>query len=140
MGDASVTSVHGMIDALVAEGIPSERIVVGGFSQGGALALLSVLSYPKTLAAACCLSGWVQLEDRFPQYMSEANRQTRIFWGHGQLDQVVEFALQAQGVGFLAKHRGGGEAISHHAYRMQHSACDQEFNDLQQFLDDVLSG
>merc|ERR1712173_178898 len=54
----SLMLIHKLIDDLVAEGISANRIVLGGFSQGGALALAATLKYPKCLAGACVLSGW----------------------------------------------------------------------------------
>lgn len=59
--------VHGLIDKEIKDGIPSERIIVGGFSQGGALALYSALTYPKKLAGIVGLSCWAPLAKLFPK-------------------------------------------------------------------------
>lgn len=57
--DKSVERVHLLINALEDQGVPAKRIVVGGFSQGGAIALQSAFRYPRKLGGAVCLSGWV---------------------------------------------------------------------------------
>lgn len=58
--------VHAMIAEEIAAGIPSNRIVIGGFSQGGALALYSALTYAQPLAGVIALSTWLPLHQRFP--------------------------------------------------------------------------
>lgn len=59
-------TVHSMIAQEVAAGIPTERIVLGGFSQGGALALFSALTFPQPLAGVVALSSWLPLHQKFP--------------------------------------------------------------------------
>ena len=58
--------VHSMIADEVAKGIPTKRIVLGGFSQGGALALFSALTFPEPLAGVIALSAWLPLHQKFP--------------------------------------------------------------------------
>lgn len=62
----ATTAIHSLIDNEVKEGIPSNRIVIGGFSQGGALALYSALTYNKPLAGVVALSCWLPLHKQFP--------------------------------------------------------------------------
>lgn len=69
--------VHSLIAQEVAAGIPTKRIVIGGFSQGGALALYSALTFPEPLAGVIALSSWIPLHQRFPA-VSETNRFTPI--------------------------------------------------------------
>jgi lysophospholipase-2 len=57
--------VHSLIEKEITEGIPSERIIVGGFSQGGALAIYSALTFPKKLAGIIALSCWLPLSKTF---------------------------------------------------------------------------
>lgn len=61
-----------MIDNEIKEGISADRIIVGGFSQGGALALYSALVYPQQLAGVVSLSGWLPLHKSFPGAMKTA--------------------------------------------------------------------
>lgn len=58
--------VHSMIDAELQGGIPANKIIIGGFSQGGALALYSALIFPQKLAGVVSLSGWLPLHKSFP--------------------------------------------------------------------------
>lgn len=62
----AAASVHSMIAQEIAAGIPSDRIVIGGFSQGGALALFSALTFPQTLAGVVAMSTWLPLHQKFP--------------------------------------------------------------------------
>ena len=78
------------------EGIPPSRVVVGGFSQGGAVALLAAYHRRvegKTPFAGClCLSGWLTLKDEL-KVTDEVKSKTPLFWGHGQWDDKVLFEL-----------------------------------------------
>lgn len=58
--------VHSMIAEEVAAGIPTKRIAIGGFSQGGALAIYSALTFPEPLAGIIALSSWLPLHQKFP--------------------------------------------------------------------------
>lgn len=58
--------VHSLIAEEVAAGIPTKRIVLGGFSQGGALAIYSALTFPEPLAGIIALSAWLPLHQKFP--------------------------------------------------------------------------
>lgn len=58
--------VHGMINNEIKAGIPADRIILGGFSQGGALALYAALTYPEKLAGVVGLSSWLPLHSSFP--------------------------------------------------------------------------
>jgi len=77
------------------EGIPPSRVVVGGFSQGGAVALLAAYHRRvegKTPFAGCvCLSGWLTLKDEL-KVTDEVKSKTPLFWGHGQWDDKVLFS------------------------------------------------
>lgn len=63
---AAAKQIHSLIDSEVSSGIPAERIVLGGFSQGGGLALYSSLTYPKKIAGVVGLSCWLPLNKSFP--------------------------------------------------------------------------
>ncbi|KAK5964388.1 hypothetical protein GCK32_011482 [Trichostrongylus colubriformis] len=80
--------VHGMIDAEMATGIPSEKIILGGFSMGGALALYAGLTYPHKLAGIVGLSSFLIQRDKLPGNHT-ANKETPIFLGHGANDFLV---------------------------------------------------
>jgi lysophospholipase-2 len=107
---ASVKRVHAHLDALVEGGTKAERIVVGGFSQGGAIALLATYSYPAKLGGCVCLSGWLTLRDDFvKEILVEANAKTPCFWGHGTRDGVsIGVVLQVEEGGLLRSVERGG--------------------------------
>jgi len=123
-----------MIDQSIEDGTPPEQIVVGGFSQGGAVALGSVLSYPKTLGGSVCWSGWMvgALNGNFAKKVHEANKATPVFWGHGAADGVVTPENQTVGVPLL---KDNGNPVTVGTYPgMAHSACEKETDALADFL------
>lgn len=84
---------HELIDAEIAKGIPSNRIVLGGFSQGGAMALVSGLTSPHKLGGVFGLSCYLLLKDKLLAMITDAgnvNRETKLFLAHGDEDQVVK--------------------------------------------------
>ncbi|MCL4132156.1 UNVERIFIED_CONTAM: hypothetical protein GTU68_008754 [Idotea baltica] len=81
-------SVHQMIEQEVKEGIPYSRIILGGFSQGGALALYSSLTFKNSLAGVIALSCWLPLRNEFPSGIL-GNTNTPILQCHGIGDPVV---------------------------------------------------
>lgn len=89
----SIKYFHDLIDAEVNAGIPSERIVLGGFSQGGAMSLIAGPTYGKKLGGIFGLSAYMLMQDKFRSLAEEsggANKNTKIFMGHGDADQVVK--------------------------------------------------
>ena len=139
-------------DLVQTKGIPRHRIVVGGFSQGGAIAMLSAYHYdsknatPRPPVAACVsLSGWLTLTNDFSSSSSSSSSSsaktlphaaTPLFWAHGQYDDKVLFAQQAHGVKLLQK--AGVTNIETHQYPMGHESCGEEIQALAQFLDKIL--
>ena len=82
--DDSVAIVHKIIDEEVAKGIPSHRIVIGGFSQGGALSLCAALRYPARLGGCCVLSGWALPKQNLATVLDgSANKDTPFLVCHG---------------------------------------------------------
>lgn len=85
---AAVRSVHHCIDALERDGVPPERVVVAGFSQGAALALLGALTYTRPLAGCVVLSGWM-LPSAKRSLANSANRESQFLLVHGTEDTDV---------------------------------------------------
>lgn len=83
--------IHSLIDAEVAKGIPASRVVVGGFSQGGALSLISGVTYKEKLGGIFGLSCYLLLQKKLKDMIpaESPNKDTPIFMGHGDADQVV---------------------------------------------------
>eukprot|EP01051_Picozoa_sp_SAG22_P022499 SAG22_NODE_5411_length_1019_cov_2.369565_1_plen_210_part_00 len=131
--ERSVAEAHAVMDGLVAEGVPAERIVVGGFSQGGAIALLATSRYGQKLAGCVCLSGWLTLRE---EYTNPANKATPVFWGHGSRDGIVLPEQQAEGVKVLAAN--GVAAVTAKQYQVEHSSHPQEMADMLAFLKEAI--
>ncbi|KAF9132866.1 hypothetical protein BGW39_011159 [Mortierella sp. 14UC] len=116
--------------------IPADRIVLGGFSQGCVLSLFTALTSEYRFAGVTALSGYLPLHTKIMAMVSDANRKTPIFWGHGDSDQVVKYKYGEQSVGFLKENK---YSIRFHTYpRMGHSACPQELRDLLSFFQEVI--
>ncbi|KAG5931336.1 hypothetical protein E4U53_001813 [Claviceps sorghi] len=129
---------HGLIQQEINDGIPAERIVLGGFSQGGAMSIFAGLTAPFKIGGIVGLSSWLLLHQSFQKHIPEgnANKATPIFMGHGDRDPLVlynlakdsEKALKDMGYDVTFKTYGG----------MQHSACIEELNDVEAFIQDKL--
>lgn len=129
---AAVAAVGALIETEVARGVPSGRIVLAGFSQGGAVALQAGLTCALPLAGIMVLSGYVALPDTLTAEMTAANRGTPIFMAHGSDDPVVPFALAAAGRDHL---RALGCNVEFRAYHMPHTLCAEEIADIRAWLD-----
>jgi phospholipase/carboxylesterase len=112
-------------------GIPSERIVVAGFSQGGAIALQLALRYPEKLGGLIALSTYLLDEHRLENERHEANRNLPVFVGHGLADPMVPCQLGERAAERL---REMGHEVEWHRYPMMHAVCPQEINDLSVWL------
>lgn len=127
----SVATIHGVIDKLVAEGIPAERVVIGGFSQGAATAMLSVYTYSKTLGGCLNLSGWLADRAQFKAALQAANQPTPCHWAHGTQDSIVAFDNQSVGVTTLTE---AGVPVVAKQYDLGHDTSEPEFDDILVFL------
>ncbi|KAF9195286.1 hypothetical protein BGZ51_002801 [Haplosporangium sp. Z 767] len=117
-------------------GIPANRIVVGGFSQGCAMSLLTCLTAEYRFAGIIALSGYMPLHGKVMNMASEASRKIPILWGHGDADQIVRYDYGVQSVELLKKNKYN---VKFNTYRnMGHSSCPQEIRDVLQFLGETL--
>ena len=116
-------------------GIDASRIVLAGFSQGGAIALQAGLRHAARLAGIVALSTYLTLEDSLDAEASTANRETPIFMAHGTQDPVVPLELAESSAAALRKR---GYRIEWHTWPMPHAVCTEEVEALAQFLARVL--
>jgi phospholipase/carboxylesterase len=123
----SQQQIEQLITREIERGIPAERIILAGFSQGCAMTLQTGLRHPKKLAGLLCLSGYLPLADKLPAECSEANRSTPIFMAHGRVDPVVQIARAETSRDFLTRL---GYAIEWKDYSMPHSVCEEEIDDI----------
>ncbi len=131
----SEKAIQALITREVARGIPAERIVLAGFSQGCAMALHTGLRYPQKLAGIIALSGYLPLADQFAAERHNANARTPIFMAHGNQDPVVVPARGEASRDLLTRL---GYTVEWHSYPMPHSVHPQEVADIARFLTQVL--
>ena len=131
---------QGQIEALiareVARGIPPERIVLAGFSQGCAMTLMTGLRQPGKLAGLLCLSGYLPLAPKTADERNIASLATPIFMAHGSQDPVVPFLRGQQSRDVLL---ALGYDVEWHDYPMQHTLCQEEVDDIGAWLTRVLA-
>ena len=128
--------VRELIDREVARGISTQRIVLAGFSQGGAVSLYTATRLAAKLAGVMALSCYLPRESTFAAERQPANDATPIFMAHGQGDDVVPMMLGMRSRDYL---RRAGYAVEWHDYPMPHAVCPQEIADIREFLLRVLA-
>lgn len=138
--EAGLRRSQGAIEALIereqARGVAAHRIVVAGFSQGCAMALMTGLRYGQRLGGIAGLSGYLPLADKTAAERSAANQDVPIFLAHGTRDGVVTLPRAAASRDAL---QALGYQPEWHEYPMEHSVCPQEVADLEDWLLRVLS-
>lgn len=161
----SKASLTQLIDAELAAGLPPTRIILGGFSQGAAMSLLTGLSLDKQLAGIVCLSGWVPIKDTLQkvrasfllqsllllisdvisQMLAPHSKQMPIFWGHGSGDPLVKPIFAEESVEFLKSvgisnaKPGELNGLSYNIYPgVGHSTNMQELEDLKVWIAKVI--
>lgn len=127
----SQQQIAALIDRERERGVAAERIVLVGFSQGCAMALMTALRYPVRLGGAVGLSGYLPLAASAAAERSPANADLPIFMAHGSADPVVPMARGRQSRDLLAEL---GHDVAWHDYPMQHSVCGPEIEDLNAWL------
>jgi phospholipase/carboxylesterase len=127
-------SSRAVLDLVLRErerGIDSSRIVLAGFSQGGALALFSALRWPERLAGVAALSTYLPLAPALEREAHPANAAVPVFMAHGTLDPLVSPSL---GEGSRDLLRACGYDVEWHEYPMAHAVCAEEVGDLRSWL------
>lgn len=132
----SFAAVHALLDREIERGVPAQRIVLAGFSQGCAITLGAGLRYPQRLAGLVGMSGYLPLAATTAAERRDANALTPVFLGHGRRDQVIDLD---RGTASRDALKALGMAVEWHDYPMEHSVCAEEVADLQRFLQQVLA-
>jgi phospholipase/carboxylesterase len=127
----SVAVLGRFIEAERASGVDAGRIVVAGFSQGGAVALHAALRYPERLAGVLGLSCYLPLHSTLPGELAEANRQIPILLCHGQFDPMLPIELGVMARDWL---RAAGYVVEWKEYPIQHQVCMPEIQDVSKWL------
>jgi phospholipase/carboxylesterase len=131
----SQTLVEGLIARERARGTTADRIVLAGFSQGGAIALQTGLRHPERLAGIMALSTYVPIAESLVTEAHAANRATPIFMAHGVHDPIVPAALGRRSRDLLASL---GYPVEWHEYAMPHAVCAEEIDHVGAWLRRVL--
>ena len=127
----SAAIVQALIEREAAAGLPHSRIVLAGFSQGGAIALHAGLRQDEPLAGILALSTYLPLHQRIAAELSTAGRATPILMCHGLYDNVLPLAL---GSGSRDSLRQLGCQVEWRDYPMQHEVCAEEVGDISAWL------
>jgi phospholipase/carboxylesterase len=129
--DESVARISALIDRERAAGVAANRIVVAGFSQGGAVAFHCALAYPERLGGLLALSTYLPRPEHLEPRLSAANRTLPILMCHGTEDPVVVPAMAATAREWLLAH---GFSVDWRTYPMPHSVCPAEVADIGRWL------
>ena len=132
---ASQAEIEKLIAREVARGIRANKIVIAGFSQGGAIALHTGLRHAAPLAGIMALSTYLPAPHTLPAEAAATNRDIALFYAHGSDDQVIPIAMAETSRQTLS---AAGYAVDWHEYPMQHSVCLEEIRDISAWLQTVL--
>jgi phospholipase/carboxylesterase len=137
---AGVHASQARLEALIARekarGIPAAKLVLAGFSQGGAIALQTGLRYPERLAGLMALSTFLPLAATLAAEASPANRDVPIFMAHGTHDPLIPLARAARSRTLL---QAQGYRVEWREYPMPHAVCAEEIEDVGAWLRVVLA-
>jgi phospholipase/carboxylesterase len=134
--EAGLRASQKLVEELIrAQGMPANKIVLAGFSQGGAIVLQAGLRQAERLAGIMALSCYLPIAATVAAERAEANKDVPIFMAHGRYDDVIPIQRAQQSREFLGKL---GYAVDWHEYPMPHSVCPQEIGDISAFLAKVL--
>jgi len=131
----STIALMSLIEDEIKRGIPSENIVVAGFSQGGAIALNTGLRYHSKLAGIMALSTYLPSHDAYPENAHEENKSVPIFMAHGTVDEVINFDIAEKS---RAKLESMGYPIEWHSYAIGHGVGPDELDAISAWLQKVL--
>lgn len=135
--DASVAQVEALIAREAERGTPASRIVLAGFSQGGAVTLAAGLRRGEPLAGLVALSTYLPMAQRLLAEATPASRAQPVFMAHGTHDPVVPFAAGQRSAQALQQL---GLSVDWHAYPMAHQVCGEQIADLGRWLTARMAG
>ena len=131
----SIEQVNALIEREAARGILAERIIVAGFSQGGAVALSLGLRRSQPLAGLVAMSTYLPDPDNAGKHLAAGAKAQPVFFAHGSADPVVPLGLGEQSMAAL---RTLGFAVQSHCYPMAHQVCGEEITDLADWIEQRL--
>jgi phospholipase/carboxylesterase len=122
-------------DLIKQQPVPANRIVLAGFSQGGAIVLQTALRYPERLAGVMALSTYLPLSGTLEKERSPANKDVPVFMAHGEFDDLIPVDRARKSRDFLMN---SSYKIEWREYPMPHSVCAEEIGDIGRFLVRIL--
>ena len=128
--------VNTLIQKELDRGVTAERIVIAGFSQGGAIALHTALRYSKKLGGVLALSTYLPVKTKLAAEANAVNKNVPIFMAHGVFDDVITLEMCKISLQVLQTNH---YPVSWHEYNMAHSVCLEEISDIHEFLKRVLA-
>lgn len=131
----SQQQINHLIQREITRGIPSHRIVIAGFSQGGAMAYSVGLTYPERLAGVMALSAYIPALDWLEQNQHAANQLVPVLINHGTQDNVVPLQLGRQAASWL---QARGYTVLWREYAMAHQLCVPQIRQIGVWLREVL--
>lgn len=131
----SATAVTALLDKLIEQGIPSNRILLAGFSQGGVIALHLLPRLPYKLAGVMALSTYMAVPGKLKEEMIVVNKSTAVLVNHGTHDEVVPYSAGQAAFNAL---KFAGFTVNWADYRMGHSVCPQQIADISRFIQQQL--
>jgi len=134
--ERSSLSINKLIEDQISFGIPSEKIIIGGFSQGAAMSFYLGLKYPKKLGGIAALSGYLPLKDKLTDSLKGELANMPIFMAHGLYDNVIEIGIADSSFEKLSKEFNSASFLK---YPMGHEVCEKEIDDLSIFFDQLLN-
>ncbi len=134
---ASVAEVERLLARERQRGVDSHRILLAGFSQGGAVALAAGLTQPERLAGIVALSTYLPIAAQVAARRAPIQAGLPVFVGHGAVDPIVP---QALGLAARQRLQDWGHTVEWHSYGMPHSVCAEEIRDLSGWMERHLLG
>ena len=131
----SVGWINQFIDQEIENGVPSTKILLAGFSQGGVIAFHAGLRYPKKLAGVMALSTYIPFAENLLEQASEQQSTLPIFAAHGTRDPVIPHVSWEE---YIPKLKAKGLDVEAHSYDMEHSLCIEEIRDISTWLKNIL--
>lgn len=125
----SSAALEALIEREIERGIPEEKIVIAGFSQGGAIAINTALHTQKQLAGLMALSTYIPLPAEIDN--SAGSRELPVFMAHGTFDPMLPIAWGKASADHL---RAAGYTVEWHDYPMAHAVCPEEIRDIRTWL------
>lgn len=129
----NVKKINNLIENEINSGIDSSKIVVGGFSQGACLSLGIAATFEKKLAGILCLSGFFSMKKGLSTKLVDTNKSTEIYHGHGDMDPVINIEYARLTANYF-KELGFTNYTLKEFVGMGHSSCNEELQDITNFL------